>query len=465
MEGTPERPFRPPQDTSARYGAEQHAEAALRGHHTPRTLVTTLPLLSAHLLLPLYAVTVVAALGVVLAVRRAWRPLAVALVAGAVLGALLSWFLGDVLDVLGIAPTWVDRIWTGVVCALLGVAVVGLVRGRTRTRVVAAVLVPLAVLSGALAINRDAGLFPTVADALGESHVPALALPDDPSPSTRAADAAAWQPPSDMPTHGRYGSVRIPGDTSHFRARPAIVYLPPAALVEHAPVLPVVVMLSGQGPGAAPANIVEAGRMVARLDALAAAHHGLAPIVVMPDQLGAATNNPMCVDGPLGNSATYLTEDVPAWVHRHLHAAESADRWAIGGFSQGGTCAVQLGAAFPHRFGSWIDVSGQRGPTLGDQDETVQRGFRGDRAAFEDAQPVRLLQDHAPYRSSAAFIAAGADDSRYGPVVPVIADAARAAGTDVTVRMIEGGGHDWHTAGVALAEGVEWFMRRTHLVR
>lgn len=433
--------------------------------------MTTLPLLSAHLLLPLYAVTVLVALGVVFLLRRSWRPFAIALVAGALAGALLSWLFGDVLDVLGIAPTWVDRIWTGVVCALVGVAVVGLVRAGTRARgrlvvrVLALVLVPLAVLSGALAINRDAGLFPTVADALGESHVPPLRLPDDPAPRSETIDAADWHAPADLPEHGRYGSVRIPGDVSHFRARPAIVYLPPAALVDHAPELPVVVMLSGQGPGAAPANIIEAGRMVERLDRIAARHHGLAPIVVMPDQLEAASNNPMCLDGPLGNSATYLTQDVPTWVRANLHASTRASDWAIAGFSQGGTCALQLGASFPDRFGSWIDVSGQRGPTLGDEGDTIKRGFKGDRAAYEAAQPLRILADRAPYTASAAFIAAGADDSRYGPIVPVVAQAARAAGVAVTQRLVEDGGHDWHTAGTALAEGVEWFMRRTHLAR
>lgn len=433
--------------------------------------MTTLPLLSAHVLLPLYALTLVAAVLVLTAVRRSWRWAAVAIVAGALVGTLLSWFLGDVLDVLGIPPTWVDRVWTGVVCALLGVAVVGLVRGgrarrgRVLTRVVAALLVPLALVSGGLAVNRDAGLFPTIADALGQSHVPPLRLPDDPAPGSAPVDAASWRPPRDMPAHGRYGSVRIPGTVSHFHARPAIVWLPPAALVEHAPELPVVVMLSGQGPGAAPANIVEAGRMATRLDAIAHRHRGLAPIVVMPDQLARASNNPMCVDGPLGNSATYLTHDVPTWVREHLYAAAGGADWAIAGFSQGGTCALQLGAGRPDRFGSWIDVSGQIGPVLQGRDDTVSRGFRGDRAAYEAAQPLRVLAERAPYRDSAAFVAAGADDSRYGPVVPRVVAAARAAGVTVTERIIEDGGHDWHTAGVALAEGVEWFVHRTHLAR
>ncbi|MEV7934074.1 alpha/beta hydrolase-fold protein [Curtobacterium sp. NPDC089185] len=427
--------------------------------------MTTLPLLSAHVLLPLYAVTLLAAVVVAAAVRRSWRWIAVAVVAGALLGTLLSWFLGDVLDVLGIPPTWVDRVWTGVVCALLAVAVVGLVRGRLLARTVAVLLVPLALVSGGLAVNRDAGLFPTIADALGESHVPALRLPMDPHPGPRLADASDWRPPHDLPAHGRYGSVRIPGTVSHFRARPALVWLPPAALVDHAPELPVVVMLSGQGPGAAPANILEAGRMADRLDEVARRHHGLAPIVVMPDQLAEATNNPMCVDGPLGNSATYLTRDVPAWVQAHLHAATDGADWAVSGFSQGGTCALQLGAGRPDRFGSWIDVSGQLGPVLRDRDDTITRGFRGDSAAFRAAQPLRVLAEHAPYPDSAAFIAAGADDTRYGPVVPRVAAAARAAGVAVTERVVEDGGHDWHTAGVALAEGVVWFMHRTHLAR
>lgn len=424
----------------------------------------SIPLLSAHVLLPVYAITGVLALTVLVVVRRSWRTLVAAIAAGVGSGVLLSWWLGDVLDVLGIAPTWVDRVWTGVLCSLLGIAVVGLVRGRVVTKVVAVLLVPLSVLSMGLAVNRDAGLFPTVADALGESHVRALQLPDDRHPAPQLADAAHWKPPADMPRAGRYGSVHIPGKESHFPARPAIVYLPPAALVQHAPELPVVVMLSGQGPGAAPANIVEAGRMVSRLDAIAAEHRGLAPIVVIPDQLAESTNNPMCVDGPLGNSAAYLTGDVPAWIRDHLHVATGPADWAISGFSQGGTCALQLGASRPDVFGSWIDVAGQLAPTLQNRHDTIARGFGGSARRYEAAQPFRILQERAPYRGSAAFVAAGADDSRYGPNVPKVAAAAEAAGVRVTRQLIADSGHDWHTAGIALAAGLVWFMQRTHVI-
>ncbi|MGN8050413.1 alpha/beta hydrolase [Curtobacterium sp. 22159] len=423
----------------------------------------TISLLSAHTLLASYAVTGLLTVVLLIVTRRSWRALLIAAAVGAGVGVLLTWWLGDVIDVLGVAPTSVDRVWVAVACALLAVAVVGLVRGRALTKGIAAVLVPAAVLSAGLAVNRDAGLFPTVTEALGQSHIRALRLPDDRHPSGQQADVAHWQAPADMPRTGRYGSVTIPGSVSRFPARPAVVYLPPAALVEHAPMLPVVVMLSGQGPGAAPANIVEAGRMASRLDALAAEHHGLAPIVVMPDQLGEATRNPMCVDGPLGDSATYLTRDVPDWVREHLHVAAGPSNWAISGFSQGGTCALQLGATDPDLFGSWIDVSGQLGPTLQDRSDTVARGFGGDERAYEDAQPLRILQQDAPYSASAAFIAAGADDHRYGPNVQRVAAAAEAAGVQVTAHLVPDGGHDWHTAGHALQEGVAWFMRRTGL--
>ena len=97
-----------------------------------------------------------------------------------------------------------------------------------------------------------------------------------------------------MPKSGTIGTAVIPATVSHFVARDAVVYLPPAALVKNAPALPVMIFLGGQ-PGS-PQSVVEAGQMPEILNAFAAAHHGLAPIVVIPDQLGASANNPMCLN-------------------------------------------------------------------------------------------------------------------------------------------------------------------------
>nr|WP_254281023.1 alpha/beta hydrolase-fold protein [Frigoribacterium sp. VKM Ac-2836] len=305
---------------------------------------------------------------------------------------------------------------------------------------------------------------------MGISDVPALAVPAAETAAVRAGRTATaalpdlgrtWRAPAALPSAGRLGSVAIPGTTSGFDA---LVYLPPAALVADPPPLPVDIVLSGQGPGAAPENLVDAGRMVQTLDALARAHHGLAPVVVMPDQLERPTNNPMCVDGPLGHSATYLTVDVPRWITSHLSVQAPGRAWAISGFSQGGTCSLQLAAGRPELFSSFVDVSGQVGPRLdGGARTTVEHGFGGDRAAYEAAQPLAVLAGKAPYVGSAGFFAVGGTDSRYGPVMPIVSAAARAAGMEVTREVVPGSGHDWSTASRGLAAGTDWLAARLGL--
>ena len=109
------------------------------------------------------------------------------------------------------------------------------------------------------------------------------------------------------------------------------------------PALPVLVMLSGQ-PGS-PENLFLAGHIDAELDAYARQHDGLAPIIVAPDQLSAPDVNPMCVDSAIGNSATYLTVDVPAWIRANLHVDDGPGGWGIGGFSQGAAAVAVLSAS------------------------------------------------------------------------------------------------------------------------
>ncbi len=301
------------------------------------------------------------------------------------------------------------------------------------------------------------------ADATGGDGIPTAEAPAG-KPVVGEVDLAdTWQPPADLPLHGRLLHVNVPATRSHFAARPALVYLPPAALTATPPPLPVAVLLSGQSRGAGPEDVETGGQISATLDQSAALHGGLAPIVVVPDQLGPESANPMCVDGRLGNSRTYLTEDVPAWVESHLTVQHAASRWTIGGFSQGGTCAIQLGAGDPDRFGSLVDVSGEAGPGLGTPARTIAEGFAGDAAAWRAAQPAALLAAHTPYRASSAFFAVGQDDRSYGPVMPVMAQRARAAGMTVATWVVPGARHSWTTARVAFAAALGWLLPRTGL--
>ena len=89
---------------------------------------------------------------------------------------------------------------------------------------------------------------------------------------------------TEMPKQGMVGTVSIPATQSHFAARKAVIYPPPAALVANPPVLPLLVSFTGQ-PGS-PTEMFTPGQVPVMLDSYAAAHAGLAPIVVVPALFG-----------------------------------------------------------------------------------------------------------------------------------------------------------------------------------
>ncbi|MEO6943807.1 MAG: alpha/beta hydrolase-fold protein [Lacisediminihabitans sp.] len=378
-------------------------------------------------------------------------------IAGASVGLLLGWLVSDVWDSFEVALSVPTRLWLAAAVAAVGVAVASFRGVRTWRKVLAGCAIPLFVLAGGIGINSDVGEFPRVGDLIGHTTVRALVLPA-PSTSSPSSSVAKWVPPVDLPLKGRVGFVSIPAVTSHFAARKAIVYLPPAALVPNAPALPVLEMMSGQ-PGE-PLNLVTSGNFPEILDSFALAHRGLAPIVVIPDQLGAPQNNPMCVDSPLGNSASYLTVDVPAWVRDHLRVLPGRSDWAIGGFSQGGTCAIQLGAKYPALFGNIFDIAGQVAPHHGSIASTIRDAFGGSPARYQAATPLALLRAGAPYPDTFAVFVSGQDDARFGPGARVVATAAAAAGITVRSVVSPGTAHDWRTVRYALNAGIPLLMNQ-----
>ena len=298
---------------------------------------------------------------------------------------------------------------------------------------------------------------PTGTVATRPDGIPAAEAPTRVTPAAQDL-ATTWAAPVSMPRVGRLLRVAVPGTVSRFHARAALLYLPPAALTADPPHLPVVELMSGQSVGAGPDDLARdtGGRLEEILDAFATLHRGLAPIVVVPDQLGPQSVNTLCVDGPRGNSRTYITEDVPEWIRTHLRVQSAATAWTVAGFSQGGTCAIQFGAGLPDVFGNVIDVSGETGPSLGTVRQTIQDGFAGNAAAYAAAQPAALMAAHAPYRDTNAFFTAASADHQYGPDMLPQAARARAAGMHVTTWVIPHATHSWPMARAALAAGFEW---------
>jgi enterochelin esterase-like enzyme len=340
------------------------------------------------------------------------------------------------------------------------------VRARWRRRAWAALAAALVVLDAATQINIFFGQYPAVRNAIGLSPRNVVHLADVTARrpvvenGPRGGLVRGWKPPADMPPTGRLAQIHIPGTRSGFRARNGWVWLPPAYLASRHPRLPLLVLLAGQ-PGR-PGDWFDGGRLDTVLNAFAVRHRGLAPVVVIPDDLGAPLANPLCMDSRLGRAETYLTVDVPAWIHQNLQVDRDTDHWAIGGYSHGGTCALQLAVRRPDLFPTFVDVSGQREPTLGGGvTRTVDLAFGGDAAAFRAVNPLDTLATRQ-FPHTLAVLAVGRDDRDYWPQQRDVRRACQRAGMRVEWVTVPGG-HSWTAWKAGFTRGLDLIGSRLGL--
>lgn len=433
-----------------------------------------IPITGSDVLVPVDVVALVATAWVVAAPllrrngrRRAAHPvLAVvirvaALVVGAGAGLVAVWWTGDVLDLFGVSFTPVTRMWIAFACAGFALLVVVLVHRDWTVRIVAVGAAACVALAAGLGVNVDFGFYEDVEQAVATNPYPTrtiTATDHDGSDSggdlgDRAVDPevdpADWHVPAGMPHHGETVSVRIPGTVSHFRARKAVVWLPPAARTAHPPRLPVLVALSGQ-PGQ-PADVFQSGDLGRDLEHDAEGHQGLAPIVVAPDQLGAPERNPMCVDSRrLGRSATYVMTDTVQWIRKHLPVASAPSAWGIVGFSEGATCAMQFSAAHPDVFGTALAISSELAPRNGTVQQTIALGFSGSASAYRAAAPGAIMTAHGHYRDHLTVFGYG----QYHASTNALRAVAERVGMHTSLIVSPGSAHDWNTVRYVLSHGL-----------
>lgn len=340
--------------------------------------------------------------------------------------------------------------------------------GRGPGRIAGAmVCVVLVAVSGAAQVNQQFQAYPTLRGVLGLPLTSMRPFHELAGRRTSVVTAPpglplgeVWHPPAGLPTRGTVTMVNIPGPRSAFRARPAWIYLPPAYQSSTRPLLPVLVLLAGQ-PGT-PRDWFDGGQLNLLLDQYAAAHRGLAPVVVVPDPLGSRLANPLCVDSSAGHAFTYLSQDVPAWIEQNLQVDPAHARWAIGGVSAGATCALQLALQVPQTFPTSLILSAQVEPTLGDRTRTINERFSGSAVAFRAANPLDILKARS-FPHSVVLVAVGAQDSRYRPQAQRLTSGLEAAGASVR-RATAPGGHSWVVWRAVLSAELPWLTHRLNLV-
>ncbi|MFC7309644.1 alpha/beta hydrolase [Streptomyces monticola] len=270
-----------------------------------------------------------------------------------------------------------------------------------------------------------------------------------------------WKPPAGLPAKGDVAKATIPGTKSGFKAQDAYVYVPPAYKAAQRPLLPVLVLMAGQ-PGA-PENWITSGQLPDMLDAFAAQHQGLAPVVVVADQLGSPFKDPLCMNSRLGNIQTYLAEDVPAWITKNLQTSTDRKQWAISGLSNGGTCSLQMAVNAPERYGAFIDISGEFQPTNGSVQSTVKQAFGGDAAAYHKVNPADVMK-RQKFPDTAGVFVAGLDDQPYLGQARQIFQVAKGAGMKVELVELPGN-HSWQVWRPGLEQQLPWLARQTGLIR
>jgi S-formylglutathione hydrolase FrmB len=373
-------------------------------------------------------------------------------------------------------------VWTAVSAAAVAVAVFGFRGAAWVRRGLSVLAIPLALLCALLVLDQWVGYYPSLQRAWGD--LTAGPLPDE----IDAGDLAALRN-----THqdtGKLVGVDIPDGGSRFTHRREYVYLPPAWFARSvAPKLPAVMMIAGEFSN--PTNWIRTGNAITVVDDYAKAHGGEAPVLVFPDSSGSFNNDTECVDGPRGNAAQHLTKEVRPYVVSQFGTSAAPSDWGVVGWSMGGTCAIDLTLMHPDLFATFEDIGGDRGPNSGTKQQTIDRLYGGDAAAWDTFDPRTVMTKHGPYTGVAGYfddsqeppddktknlpdhpqqraapVGFGghddADEFREKGALPDLCAAATAVDVGCTLRVYPGY-HTWQFAARAFSDAFGWIAGRVHV--
>ena len=388
--------------------------------------------------------------------RALWHWLVLAVVV-AIVVVLAAW-AADVPSRVGSTYPRSFLVWAALPLFALGAAIWQWREVAWWRRSVAFLAIPGLVAFGALQVNAHYGYLPTVGDLLGAPLVGEVnAKQLEIRPHIRLAGGHRTRALQVLPRYGEVARLDIPASASHFAHRPAYVWLPPIYFAEPRPQLPVLMLISGT-PGTT-ADWLRGGRALGLANAWAAAHHGYAPVMVLPDANGSLTGDTECVNSTRGQAETYLTVDVPRFMTARFGVSSRAARWAVAGLSEGGTCALELVSRHPDLFHSFGDFSGDPAPILGQPSRTLRVLFDGSVSAQRAHDPIRWFATDVA-AGVEGFLAVGSGDRTYLGYERDIAGAARQDGMSVHLDVIPGGGHNFHTWAHALADAYPWLVQR-----
>jgi S-formylglutathione hydrolase FrmB len=401
-------------------------------------------------------VTVAVCLIAVVLRRDVLREFAIGVPIGIMFAVLL--FVG--LHLMQAIPTGAPQslyVWLCVACLIAGLVVAGWRRAHWPRRIAGVLAVLLAVLSAGSAVNQTFAYYPTFNRLFGQSanHF----MSDEQLSAMRAQVDKTGQ----IPDHGATLAVSIPGKNLKYAPRQAYVWVPPAWFARNHPQLPVIELLHGT-PGS-PSDWTTSSYADATALAFAEQHHGLAPILVMPDVNGSWGGDSECVNGTMyGAVETYLTRTVPQFMRKNFNASTAQGSIAIAGLSEGGTCSVTLALNNSKDIPIFADYSGDESPSYysDNQQQTIQALFGGSLANYNAHNPPYILA-HQRFEGMSGWFEVGAQDTDASPAtVHALQQLASNAGIDTCIATPPGT-HNFAFWKQSFADSLPWLSWKLEL--
>ena len=340
-------------------------------------------------------------------------------------------------------------VWLIVTCLVAGLILAGWRRAGWLRRILGVGAVGLCLLSAGSVANQAFQYYPTFDRLLGKTANNFL--------DNAQLDAIRKQVATTgvLPDHGATLSVAIPGQGLKFTPRQAYVWVPPAWFAPSRPQLPVIELLHGV-PGQ-PSDWTRASYADATSLAFAKQHHGVAPILVMPDINGGLTADSECMNSSMfGQVETYLTKTVPEYMQKNFNARTRVGSFAIAGLSEGGTCAVGLALNNPKEYPVFANYSGDVSPQYQEdtQQQTIDALFSGSAANFDAHNPPYLLA-HNRYNGMSGWFEAGQQDADGMQAAHTLQGLAANAGIDTCVTTPPGA-HNFDFFTLAFQNSLPW---------
>jgi S-formylglutathione hydrolase FrmB len=343
-------------------------------------------------------------------------------------------------------------LWVGLVVFAFAICGIGWRRFRNWRRAVSALSVLLTTVMAFTLINQHYQYYPTLGSILGVNAQHQVT----PAELIQARANQAKQPKGSLPAHGVTVAVHIPATASGFKARDAYIWVPPIWIADVTIKLPVIELIAGVP--SSPSDWTRGGFADQTASTFAAAHHGIAPLIVMPDANGSSTADTECVNSPRGQAETYLTVDVPNYMRANFNAETTPDSMAIAGLSAGATCSVVLALRHPQLYTAFGDYSGLTSPTVGntvEPEQTTKVLFGGSTSAYDAHDPLWIMA-HTTFPKLSGWFEVGTQDS--GPLAAqrTLIPLAQSAQIATCAAEIPGDGHSFDLWSKAFADSLPW---------